>query len=872
MRSLPPGGDTRSIDVREAAVLDAVRAGGALPIVWSPIHTEIPGHKATVYVASDTLRFGEPGANLDPGDWDWVRVAVTAETAQRIADALGVLLPTDRIADLVHAQATVRLTPHWQQPVTATTDAMLRHHADIEAERAGRDGLLSTIGKDWILGRELFPTSPGGLPAHPLGWDGAINYGWHTRGPATRNGPYVGQPGVVLWQTKGFRHNRRHIDYAQWVPRFVHPRMEVDGRWVRTADVMTSPELAGLVTYDGPLPDVRYPHRLRAEEHVMTGQTDQRPDGGVETGSADPFLALNAEAGAPTPSASAEADPWASFADAGSSSFGPLEIEAETLERARQRQRAWLKTTWVRDTWLGRFLRLDAPPPPSEPGIKLDPAPAHPPLVLRPEPDAGAPLDELSARSPTDIDTQRDADAGAPPGWAPGAALAQLLQQIDTRFPFRGKGLLDGLGEDDVLRVTDDASRNGPYRSGPELRALSTAVLADRRGLRTEYVYDAARTHYLAVVARSAPACSQDPSLWDLSRLDSAAPSPVGDAGKTDAGTTDAGSIQADQAGQGAKAGAAIGGTVGTALEAVPVAGPFLHAIAAAVGAIGGAIGGALKDTFHPTALQAAAWLVLFHIDPGFVFSGVDTITTQTGDRRHPAEEHAARLVRYFLLVSGFVHNHGELYNPNDIRNDNPYMARVDPRFPLTNPRHLRTIKHRLEARLPVRSEVSTPAQARMMLALLRKALGPSGIMGWSEAQAHLGVLRDAVKRVRALAGEVGPDHALARLLGGDVTPRSRPVRHVYREHERRLLQPLAGRVHRAREIADPFAEIPRHHRRALERPLSPLDTDPFAALRAGRRAIDRSESDAGAVGDPSVSADDPFADVNAVNSHGGGA
>jgi hypothetical protein len=44
-----------------------------------------------------------------------------------------------------------------------------KHHAAIEHERAGRDGLLSTIGKDWILGPELFSAAH---PAHPLGKDG----------------------------------------------------------------------------------------------------------------------------------------------------------------------------------------------------------------------------------------------------------------------------------------------------------------------------------------------------------------------------------------------------------------------------------------------------------------------------------------------------------------------------------------------------------------------------------------------------------------------------------------------------------------------------------------------------------------------------
>jgi hypothetical protein len=256
MRSLPAGGDTRSVVAREQLVLEAVNAGLTLPTVWAPLTTSAGPHTGTIFVATDTLRFGVPGPNADPNDWDWVRLAVTADTAQRIADALGVLLPTDRIADLAHAQADVRLTPHTQRLVTATTSTMLQHHAAIEAERAGREGLLSTIGKEWILGPELFPALS---PAHPLGIDGAINYGWHTVGPVTPNGPYRGRPGMILWQTRGFRHNRRHVDYSQWAPRAVHPRMRVDGRNVSTAEVMMSPELAGLVSYHGPLQETRYP-------------------------------------------------------------------------------------------------------------------------------------------------------------------------------------------------------------------------------------------------------------------------------------------------------------------------------------------------------------------------------------------------------------------------------------------------------------------------------------------------------------------------------------------------------------------------------------------------------------------------------------
>jgi hypothetical protein len=306
IRSLPSGGDRPSIEAREEQVIDAVRRGISLPISWVPVKTQIPGHTAVVYVASDTLRFGEGGPNTDPDNWDWVRIAVTADTAQSIADQLGVLMPTDKILDLAHAQADVRLTPHFQDPVTATTGAMLKHHAAIEGERAGRDGLLSTLGKDWILGNELFPPRPGALPPHHFGYDGAINYGWHIdatpedlaaiahhqRYPREPySGPYMGQPGIALWQTKGYRHNRGHVDYSQWVPRFVHPWMEVNAERRRTADVMQSPTLSGLVSYEGPLRGIRYPDRAQDRAAGGSGR-HEAPEAGSPS---DPFDDLQAK-------------------------------------------------------------------------------------------------------------------------------------------------------------------------------------------------------------------------------------------------------------------------------------------------------------------------------------------------------------------------------------------------------------------------------------------------------------------------------------------------------------------------------------------------------------------------------------------------
>jgi hypothetical protein len=105
-------------------------------------------------------------------------------------------------------------------------------------------------------------------------------------------------------------------------------------------------------------------------------------------------------------------------------------------------------------------------------------------------------------------------------GIAPSTALEQLLSQLDRRFPFRGKGPLDGVGDDGVLRVTDDPGRNGALRTGPDHGALKRAVLDDRRTLRTETLSDSTQTRYLAIVAR--PSMVADARMWDLSALDAA--------------------------------------------------------------------------------------------------------------------------------------------------------------------------------------------------------------------------------------------------------------------------------------------------------------------------------------------------------------
>lgn len=214
---------------RQATILEAVRAGHVV-LDWSPIEVRDDRRVLRFSVSSDVLRLGEP--------CDSVRVAVTCRTHRLIAEELGCLLPTPRISDLVWLRADVRLGVYTQRPgpAMARKTAFLRHHQQLDAELAGRTGLV-TAGKDWVLCRRL-ATAPGR----------AANYGWHlARG---------GRPGVTagarVVQPLGLAHDLDHVDYSQFC-RLVRRRCELDGADVNLADVLADPVLAPLVSHEGTL-------------------------------------------------------------------------------------------------------------------------------------------------------------------------------------------------------------------------------------------------------------------------------------------------------------------------------------------------------------------------------------------------------------------------------------------------------------------------------------------------------------------------------------------------------------------------------------------------------------------------------------------
>ncbi|MEZ4447196.1 MAG: hypothetical protein R3B72_49410 [Polyangiaceae bacterium] len=222
---------------RDTLILEAVTLGFYRPIQWTPIDCSRGGRTCIVFVADDALAVGTAA--------DFVRVNVRHPTAQRIADALGALLPTSRISDRAWLQADVRLPPRPQSHDShmAYVERMLAHHDAIERVRAGRTGLVRTVGKDFVNTNLL-----DGRP------DRCAISGWHWEGGDKRS------PGglPVIQDTTANAHFAVFTDYSQTICLCARLCV-VDGRNLDLEDVMRSPELAHLVSDEGPLRVTRHP-------------------------------------------------------------------------------------------------------------------------------------------------------------------------------------------------------------------------------------------------------------------------------------------------------------------------------------------------------------------------------------------------------------------------------------------------------------------------------------------------------------------------------------------------------------------------------------------------------------------------------------
>jgi hypothetical protein len=236
---------------RENLILESVKNGSAkynlTKITWSE-----KGHSIDFFVFEDALKIEN------------VRVNVTAETQQKIADMLDCILPTAKIMDIMWDKCIQKLTPN-PRLITSSTIAMIDHSGKIDAEmdkKGYKEGFVFPVGKSWIIDNWLVTRA-----------DRAINYGWHFSGDNCKGikgeqcasgikNPVNGKIYRVI-QGRGSCHNAGkngsgHSDYSQ-ICILVSKKCIIDGIEKSIEEVLQDPNLAYLINHDGVLKILRQP-------------------------------------------------------------------------------------------------------------------------------------------------------------------------------------------------------------------------------------------------------------------------------------------------------------------------------------------------------------------------------------------------------------------------------------------------------------------------------------------------------------------------------------------------------------------------------------------------------------------------------------
>jgi hypothetical protein len=230
------------------AVLSAVTSG-QYEMPYADVTNTYKGHTATFRMSADALKI------------NGVRYGMGAGLMQQVADALGCLLPTARLRDLLYMQRAITILPETSSIVgipiasTATAD-MVKHSAAIDAaiEKAGGSGIVQTTGKPWILTNDLL-THPGK----------ACNYGWNVPGTGSSwLGVYVARPAsdpslpFRVIQDPGYAHGLDQADFSETCT-IVHRACIVDGAPMDLADLLVDPVLCYLASHEGPMKLLRQP-------------------------------------------------------------------------------------------------------------------------------------------------------------------------------------------------------------------------------------------------------------------------------------------------------------------------------------------------------------------------------------------------------------------------------------------------------------------------------------------------------------------------------------------------------------------------------------------------------------------------------------
>ncbi len=220
---------------RDAVIEAALLAGDLPPFLRHLKPVVLEGHRARggtarvlLCVTPDYLAVGS--------DADYVRVPMGLRPALAIARSFGFILPTTTMVDAIYAQAEVRLAP---QPLPAgpqmrSTDYLWRHNGMIRAQRRALGAPLGRL----VAGHKKDLTFTSRLRAMP---QRVAIYGWQ-------------QPDGTPIQPLSTVHGARYADYSHGV-RLVSATAYVDGQARSLYDILEDPDLAPIVSREGPIRD-----------------------------------------------------------------------------------------------------------------------------------------------------------------------------------------------------------------------------------------------------------------------------------------------------------------------------------------------------------------------------------------------------------------------------------------------------------------------------------------------------------------------------------------------------------------------------------------------------------------------------------------
>jgi hypothetical protein len=234
---------------RDAYILDQIRQG-QFDVEYATIVSDYNGHHAEFSVFADALKV------------DGVRINVSAELQQQIADMTGCSLLTPKLADLMWVQRQVTLPP-LPRAITSSTAAMIDQSAKIDAHLTALGnppGLVVSVGKIWGLDNDIEGKIKQGFAL-------AMNYGWNFEGASYQGitgeeiATHLKDPSGRVYrliQGRGFAHNLKEVDYSQLCI-MVARACKMDGADMDIHDLFQNPDLAPLASHQGVLRVLRQP-------------------------------------------------------------------------------------------------------------------------------------------------------------------------------------------------------------------------------------------------------------------------------------------------------------------------------------------------------------------------------------------------------------------------------------------------------------------------------------------------------------------------------------------------------------------------------------------------------------------------------------